>query len=87
MLENLAQTMRERVELRAQVRSLTAHPRLTARAVSAYPFVIAAPPTLIQPDIWMRLWTEGIGYVFLGIALAMNVIAFFVMRRITRVEF
>ena len=87
VLENLAQTMRERVELRAQVRSLTAHPRLTARAVSIYSVGIAALLTLMQPDVWLLLWTEPIGYAFLAVSLVFNVTAFFVMRQITQVEF
>lgn len=87
VLENLAQTMRERVELRDEIRSLTAHPRLTAKAVSAYPLVIAVLLTIINTRIWLRLWTEPSGWAFLGVAFALNVLAYFVLRRVTQVEY
>lgn len=41
VLDNLAQTMRERVELKHQVNALTAYSRMTARVIALYPLGIA----------------------------------------------
>jgi tight adherence protein B len=87
VLENLAQTMRERSELRQQVRALTAYPRLTARVVALYPLGITLMLTLMSPETYMRLWTEPLGWALLGAALFVNALAFTVMRSIVRVDY
>ncbi len=87
MLENLAGTMRDRVELRAQLKSITAYPRMTARIVAVYPFVIALMLTAMRPDTWGMLWTTTTGNILLAIAIGLDVIAFIALRRIARLDF
>jgi tight adherence protein B len=86
VLDNLAQTMRERVELRRQVSALTAYSRMTARVIGFYPLGIALVMTALNPGVYGRLWTEQSGWVLLGVALVMNVVAFITLRRVARVE-
>lgn len=87
VLDNLAQTMRERVELKHQVNALTAYSRLSARVVAVYPVAIVGLLTMLNPDLYSRLWTQPAGWVLLGFAFVMNVIAFLVMRKVAQVEY
>jgi tight adherence protein B len=87
VLDNLAQTMRARVELKHQVNALTAYPRLTARIISLYPLAIAGVMTALNPDIYGRLWTEQSGWILLGAASVMNLFALITMRKVSRVEY
>jgi tight adherence protein B len=87
LLDNVAQTMRERQEVRQQVRSLTAYGRMVARIVSLYPLGIALLLTAIRRDIWGALWTTPSGWALLAIAAVLNVLAFVVLRRIVRVDY
>lgn len=87
VLDNLAQTMRERVELKQQVNALTAYSRLSARVVGVYPFAIVGFLTMMNPGLYSRLWTEPIGWVLIGFAAVMNGIAFLVIRKVAQVEY
>lgn len=87
VLENLAQTMRERMEVRRQVRALTAYARLASRIIAGYPFVIALLLTAMRPGVWGALWTETAGLVMVGVSITMSLIAFFVMSRMARVAY
>jgi tight adherence protein B len=87
VLENLAETMRDRVELRQQLQAITAYPRMTSRVVAVYPFAIVLLLTLMQPETWGMLWNTGVGHVLLGIAVALDTIAFFALRRISQLDF
>lgn len=87
VLENLAQTMRERTEVRQQVQSLTSYARLTACIVAAYPPAIAVLLTVINSKTWGILWTEPIGWAMLGTAGALNLLAFIMLRAIARVDY
>lgn len=87
VLENLAETMRDRVELRQQLQAITAYPRMTSRVVAVYPFAIVLLLTLMQSETWGILWTTSVGHVLLGIAIALDTVAFFALRRIARLDF
>lgn len=87
VIDNLAETMRDRVELKLQVNALTAYSRLSARVVALYPFGIALLLTFMNPSVYSRLWTEPAGWALLAAALAMNVIAAMVLRKIAQVEY
>jgi tight adherence protein B len=87
ILENLAQTMRERAEVRLQIRSLTAYARFTARIIAVYPLAVALLLTLMSPETWGFLWTEQGGWAMLGAAFVMNALAMTVMRGIARVDY
>ena len=87
VLDNLAKTMRERVELRNQVNALTAYPRMTARVIALYPLGVALVMTLLNPDLYGALWTEPSGWVLLGAALVMNGLAFITLRKVSRVDY
>ena len=87
MLENLAQTMRDRVELRQQMQSMTAYPRMTAKVIAVYPFAIAVLLTLMSPATWAMLWTTDTGHILLAIAIALDTLSFIALRRIARLDF
>lgn len=87
VLENLAETMRDRVELRQQLQAITAYPRMTSRVVAIYPFAIVLLLTVMQSDTWGILWTTSVGHVLLGIAIALDTVAFFALRRIAQLDF
>lgn len=87
ILENLAQTMRERSEVRLQINMLTAYPRFTAKIIAAYPLAIVLLLTLMRTEIWGVLWTETVGYAMMGVAFVFNAIAFAIMRAMTKIDY
>jgi len=86
ILDNVAETMRERERIQGEINTLTAEKRLTGNILSVYPAILAALLFLIQPDMMSLLWTESAGVVLLVIIGVLQAIGFVVIRRIVAID-
>jgi len=86
ILDTAAHTLRERERIRGDINTLTASQRLTGMILSAYPMLVGLFLLAIMPSLWMDMFTDPLGRVFLGIALGLQFIGFLLMRRITQIE-
>lgn len=86
VLEKITETLRERVQLRGEIRVLTTQQRLTTYLLVALPLILGALLSLINPGWMLRLFQPGwIRLVPLGAGVA-EVLGFIVTRRLTRIE-
>ena len=86
ILDNVAETIRERERLQGEIRALTASQRLSGVILSIYPMFLLGIFTLMAYDLMSVLWTTEVGRVLLGIALTLQVLGIFVIRRILRLD-
>lgn len=86
VLERVADSVRERGDLRRELQSLTAQARLSRWVVTGLPFVIGALLTLINPDYEKPLFESSVGVVLLVFAIALVTLGSWWMSRITRIE-
>jgi tight adherence protein B len=86
ILENVAETIRERERLQGEIRALTSSQRLTGLILSIYPFLMLAFFTLIAYDLMSVLWTEALGRFLLGVAIVLQLIGIFVIQRILKLD-
>jgi tight adherence protein B len=86
LLEDLAETIRERMTLKRQVRTLTANGRMTAIVLSALPFVVAGTMLYVNPDYFDLLLEHPLGPTFLFMALCGQILAFWVIQRIVNIK-
>jgi tight adherence protein B len=86
VLDNVAETIRERDRIRGEIRVLTAQMRFAAWVLSLWPVVLAAIFFLLNPDLMSNLWTEAAGIVLLVIAGILQLLGFFTIRRIVAIE-
>jgi tight adherence protein B len=86
LLEDLSETIRERMTLKRQVRALTANGRMTAMVLSALPFVVGGTMLYINPDYFDLLLTHRLGPTLLVMALCGQVLAYLVIRRIVNIR-
>ncbi len=86
VLDNVADTIRERERVAREIHALTASQRLTGLILSGYPVLLAAAFYLLAPSLMSVLWTDSIGRVMLAIALTLQIIGVLTMRRILRPE-
>lgn len=71
ILKNTADLIRQREQLRASVKVLSAEGRISALILSVLPFGLAALLTLINPGFISVLWTDPLGVRLLLGALAL----------------
>ena len=86
VLENLAETVREGVSLRGEVRAVSAHGRLTGGVLTVLPFGIAVMLFLTSPDYLLTLVDHPFGPSMIGAAIVFVVAGHFVIQRIVRIR-
>ncbi len=86
ILDTIAATIRERQELRGEVRTLTAQGRISAYIISLLPVGVAAAMFFMDRPYISMLWTQPVGFLMSAIALTLIISGFFVTRRVAQVE-
>jgi len=71
ILQNTARLIRQRQQLQASVKVLSAEGRISALILSTLPFALAGLLTLINPEFVAVLWTHPLGIQLLMIALGL----------------
>lgn len=86
ILDNLAKTIRERLKIRRQVRVYTAQGRMTGYVLGALPIVTFIAFNILNPKYEAVLYRETKGQYVLAFAVILQVIGFFVIRKIIRIR-
>lgn len=86
ILERLAETIRERIKIRRQVRVYTAQARLSGYILAALPIVIAVLAIWKAPDYIGELIKVKIGIIFIIVAVVLQILGFFIIRRIINIR-
>jgi tight adherence protein B len=86
ILDSVTNTLRERIELRRQVEALTAQQRMSSVVLTLLPFALLAFLFVMDRSFVEPLFTEFAGRLMLGLACAMVLIGWTIMRSIGRVE-
>jgi tight adherence protein B len=86
VLDTIAFTIRERVRIKGEIRTLTAQGRYSGYIVAFLPVAIAVTLNFINPEFMRPLFTELIGQILLATGLIMMSIGFFAIRKITDIK-
>jgi len=86
ILDNLAHVVRERFKIHRQVRVHTAHGRFTGYVLLALPAGLAVALSIINPDHMAPLFREHLGHIMLTTVLVMQVVGYFWIRQVIKIE-
>jgi len=86
VLDNIAKTIRERVRIRGEIRTLTAQGRISGIIISLLPLGLGLVIYLLNPEYIQVLFVHPVGQIMLGVSLAGQVIGILVIRRIVDIE-
>ena len=86
ILDNLSYVIRERFKILRQVRVHTAQGRLTMLLLMALPPTIVVVMLVINRGFILPLFTEWLGHVALVVAISLQTLGYFVIRRIIRIQ-
>jgi tight adherence protein B len=86
ILDKLAYVIRERFKLRGRIRAVSAHGRMTATALSCIPIAVAVLMFYTNPDYVKFFFTDDVGNIMLGSAIALQLIGYFIMQKIVNIE-
>jgi tight adherence protein B len=86
ILDNLAHVVRERFKIQRQVRVHTAHGRITGFVLLALPPFLAVTLSMINAEHMRPLFQERVGHMLLGATIVMQIVGFFWIRRVIKIE-
>ncbi len=86
VLDNLARLMRERFTVKRQVRTLSAHGRMTGFVLALLAPAIAGLMIVIAPQHMMVMVTDPLGQTMVGVAVVLQIVGILIMRRIIAIE-
>ncbi|MDI6794164.1 MAG: type II secretion system F family protein [bacterium] len=86
VLDNIAHTIRERIRLKGEIKTLTAQGRLSGWIISLLPVAIGIILYVLQPDMMKLFVTEKLGLIMIGIGVIMQAIGIFAVTKIIAIE-
>ncbi len=86
ILENISDTIRERMKLKRQLKTSVSSGKMSGIIVGAMPIIILGLFTLISFDFVAVLYTEPRGNILLAIAAGLEGMAFMFVKKITTVK-
>ncbi len=86
ILDSVAHTVRERVRIKGEIKTLTAQGRITALVISLLPPGIMAMLFVMNRDYIMLLFTELVGMVMFGTAVFFMLLGIIALRKIIDIE-
>ncbi len=86
VLDNLGDVIRQRFIVRRQLRTYTAQGRLSGYVLAALPIFVGGAIFFINPEYGRLLFHHPLGKLLLGMAITMQLMGFFWIRRIVDIE-
>lgn len=86
ILDSIAGTIRERVRIKGEIKTLTAQGRISGLIIGLLPVILLALLFVINPEYVGMLFTEPIGLALLGGAACGEVVGVLIIKRIVDIE-
>ena len=86
ILDNIANTIRERVRIKGEIKTLTAQGKISGIIIGILPILLGLVLSMISPDYLMTLITHPMGRGILLTALIMELIGILLIKRIIDIK-
>lgn len=86
ILDNISHTIRERVRIQGEIKTLTAQGKLSAIIIIMLPFAVAAFLMFMNPEYMLTLVQETLGLIMLGVAVVMQFFGIMIIRKIITID-
>ena len=86
ILEIISHTIRERVRIQGEIKTLTAQGQITGYVLSGLPFALTGILYALNREYMGRMFTMPCGWIMAGVAVVIIALGFFAMQKITKIE-
>ena len=86
VLEKIVHTIRERIKIQGQIKTLTAQGKLSGMVVALLPVGLSGMLFLVNPSYILTLFTNPIGLGLLAVGGMSMILGFFFIMKITNIE-
>ena len=86
ILDNISETIRQRIQAKGEIKTLTAQGRMSGWIIALLPFFLAVAISMISPEHTKTLITDPLGIIMIIIALVMEFMGILLVRKIINIE-
>ena len=86
VLDNITSTIRDRVKIKGEIKTLTAQGKMSGMVISLLPAVLCGIIYLINPRQMSLLFTRPLGLVMVGIAVFMELTGIILIRKVVKID-
>jgi tight adherence protein B len=86
VLENISGTIKERLRIKGEIRSLTASGRISGLIIGMLPVFLTVVLMLVNPTYIMDFFMSTIGFVLMILAVIMEALGFLIIRKIIDIK-
>ena len=86
ILDSISETIRERVRIKGEVKTLTAQGRMSGIIISLIPMAVGLLLFVINPEYITLLFKDKIGLIMLGLSAAMELMGIYFISKIVKIE-
>ncbi len=86
ILDNISETIRSRITIKGEIRTLTAQGRISGLVISLLPITLGGALYLMNPSYIIVLFIHPLGHMMLGIGIVMQMVGIYSIRKIIRIE-
>jgi len=86
ILETISFTIRERVRIQGEIKTLTAQGEITGYVLGLLPFALTVILFILNREYMTRMFTTPCGWLMTGVAVFIVVLGFIIMRRVIKIE-
>lgn len=87
ILTTISQTIKDRIQIKGEISSITAQGRMSGMIIGALPICIAAVLMVVNPDYMSTFFTTTAGKIMLAVSAVMEIIGFFAIRKVVTIEY
>lgn len=87
VLDKIAHTIRERIRIKGEIKTLTAQGRISGLIVGLLPTALALILFLMNPGYISLLFTTRVGLLMVGVAFLMQTTGFLIIRRMVDIKY
>jgi tight adherence protein B len=86
ILDIISHTIRERVRIQGEIKTLTAQGQITGIVLSGLPFALTGILFVLNREYMGRMFTTTCGWIMSGVAVTIIMIGYFAMQKIVKIE-
>jgi len=86
ILDIISHTIRERVRIQGEIKTLTAQGQITGYVLSGLPFALTGILYALNREYMGRMFTTTCGWIMAGVAILIIALGFMAMQKITKIE-
>jgi tight adherence protein B len=86
VLDNISTTIRDRVKIKGEIKTVTAQGRLSGWVISLLPLILAVMVFFINPEHISVMFTNPLGILMLAVSLLMELIGIILINKIVKIE-